>query len=211
MSSTECGKIRVLSVDDHPLMREGIVAMVNCQADMEVVAQASDGLEAVQQFRKWQPDVTLMDVQLPELSGIEALIAIRNEFPFARVVMLTTFQGDVDIARALSAGAQGYLLKNTAPTELAGIIRRAYAGKKQVPAEVAAHLAEHVGEEYLTSRERTVLEHVAEGQRNRDIGERLRISEETVKVHLKHIMGKLGARDRTQAMSIAVRRGIIRL
>lgn len=204
-------KIRVLTVDDHPLMREGIMAIVNCQLDMEVVAQGGCGLEAVQLFRKYQPDVTLMDLQLPNLSGIEALITIRAEFPHARIVILTTFEGDVDIARALTAGALGYLSKSTAAKDLPGAIRRVHAGKRQVPAEVAAHLAEHIGEEPLTDRERTVLEHLTGGFRNRDIGERMRISQETVKVHLRHIMEKLGARDRTHAMAIAVRRGFIRL
>ena len=204
-------RIRVLSVDDHPLMREGIAAIVNCQPDMEVVAQAANGLEAVQQFRASRPDVTLMDLQMPELGGIEALIAIRTEFPDARIVVLTTFEGDVDITRALTAGALGYLLKNTAPKELPGAIRRAHAGKRHVPPDVASRLAEHVGEEDLTERERTVLEHLAVGHRNRDIAERLRISHETVKVHVKHIMGKLGANDRTQAIAIAARRGVIRL
>jgi DNA-binding NarL/FixJ family response regulator len=204
-------KIRVFSVDDHPLMREGIAAIINAQPDMEVVAQASNGLEAVQLFRRHRPDVTLMDLQLPDSSGIEALITIRAEFPEARIVILTTFEGDVDIARALTAGALGYLSKSTATKELAGAIRRVHAGKRQVAAEVAAHLAEHIGEEPLTERERAVLEHLGGGFRNRDIGERMRISQETVKVHLRHIMEKLGARDRTHAMAIAVRRGFIRL
>jgi DNA-binding NarL/FixJ family response regulator len=204
-------KIRVFSVDDHPLMREGIAAIVNAQPDMEVVAQASNGLEAVQLFRRHRPDVTLMDLQLPDSSGIEALITIRAEFPEARIVILTTFEGDVDIARALTAGALGYLSKSTATKELAGAIRRVHTGKRQVAADVAAHLAEHIGEEPLTERERAVLEHLGGGFRNRDIGERMRISQETVKVHLRHIMEKLGARDRTHAMAIAVRRGFIRL
>jgi DNA-binding NarL/FixJ family response regulator len=207
----EVRKIRVFSVDDHPLMREGVAAIINCQPDMEMVAQASSGLEAVQLFRKHQPDVTLMDLQLPDLSGIEALITIRSEFPQACIIMLTTFEGDVDIARALTAGALGYLPKSTATKDLAGAIRRVHGGKRQVPAEVAAQLAEHIGEEPLTERERTVLEHLSGGFRNRDIGERMRISQETVKVHLRHIMEKLGARDRTHAMAIAVRRGFIRL
>src|SRR5262245_61688224 len=209
--ANEASTIRILTVDDHPLMRDGIVAIVNCQPDMKVVAQAATGLEAVQQFRAHRPDVTLMDLQLPQLSGIEALIAIRGEFPNARIVILTTFEGDADIARALAAGAQGYLLKHTAPKELATVIRNASAGKKHVAADAAANLVEHLGEESLTDRERAVLEHVGKGDRNRDIGERLLISHETVKVHIKHILEKLGARDRTEAMAIALRRGIIRL
>src|SRR5262245_16343857 len=204
-------KIRVLSVDDHPLMREGIVAMINCQPDMIVIAQASNGLEAIQLFRQHKPDVTLMDLKLPDISGIETLIAIRGEFPEARVLMLTTYQGDVDIKRALAAGAQGYALKSMPPSELWDAVRRIHGGRKHIPADVAARLAEHIADESLTDRERTVLEHVAGGNRNRDIAAMLHISEETVKMHLKHILEKLGASDRTQAMTIGVRRGIIRL
>lgn len=202
--------IRVLSVDDHPLMREGIAAMINSQPDMQLVGQAENGKRALQQFREHLPDVTLMDVRLPDVSGIDALIAIRTEFPDARVIMLTTFEGDVDIQRSLKAGARGYLIKNMAPGELAGAIRQVYAGKKRVPPDVAAQLAEHMGEEDLTLREIEVLGHVAAGRRNREIGEQMFISEETVKVHLRHIMEKLCARDRTSAVTIAVRRGIIR-
>ena len=204
-------KIRILSADDHPLMREGIAAILNAEPDVEIVAQASGGGDAIQQFRQHRPDVTLMDLRMPDINGIEAMIAIRNEFPDAKIVMLTTFEGDVEITRALAAGARGYMLKSTPPRELAGMIRRVHAGKKQIPPDVAAHLAEHVADEQLTERETTVLKHVAGGNRNRDIGERLFISEETVKVHIKHIMEKLGASDRTQAVAIAVRRGILRL
>jgi len=205
------GKIRVLSVDDHPLLREGIAAIVNNEPDMTMVAQASTGREALQQYRAHLPDVTLMDLRLPDMSGIDTMIAIRSSFPEARIVMLTTFEGDVEIQRALAAGARGYVLKSMPPRELTDVVRHVHAGRKQIPPAVAAQLAEHLGEESLTERERDVLQHVAAGNRNRDIGEILSISEETVKVHMKHIMEKLGASDRTEAVTIAVRRGIIDL
>ena len=203
--------IRIFSVDDHPLLREGIAAIINNQPDMQMVAQAATGSEAVQMFRQHLPDVTLLDLRLPDMSGIDVLIAIRSEFPEARVVMLTTFEGDVDIRRALEAGARGYVLKNMPPKDLVEVIRQVSKGRKRIPAEVAAHLAEYVGEDDLTLREVDVLRHIASGNRNREIGERLFISEETVKVHIKHIMEKLGANDRTEAVAIAVRRGIIQL
>jgi len=203
--------IRVLSVDDHPLLREGIAAIINSQSDMLLVAQAANGSEALQTFRELQPDVTLMDLRLPDMSGIDVLIAIRTEFAEARIIMLTTFEGDVEIQRALQAGARGYMLKSMPPRDLVEVIRQVHAGKKRVPIEVATHLAEHMSDESLTGREVDVLKHVAGGNRNRDIAERLFISEETVKVHIKHIMEKLGASDRTQAVAIAVRRGIIQL
>jgi DNA-binding NarL/FixJ family response regulator len=203
--------IRILSVDDHPLLREGIALLIESQPDMVLVAQAANGREAIEQFRQHHPDVTLMDLRLPDMSGIDALIAIRTESPAACVVMLTTFEGDVEIQRALEAGARGYLLKTTPAKELVEVIRQTHAGKKRIPAEIAAHLAEHMGDESLTAREVEVLTHLADGNRNKDIAELLSISEETVKVHIKHIMEKLDASDRTQAVAIAVRRGIIQL
>jgi DNA-binding NarL/FixJ family response regulator len=203
--------IRVFSVDDHPLLREGIAAIINSQPGMVLVAQAATGREAIQQYREHRPDVTLMDLRLPDMSGIDTMIAIRSEFADARIVMLTTFEGDVEIQRALAAGARGYVLKSMPPKELAEVVRQVHAGKKRIPPEVAAHLAEHLSDEALTDRELEVLRHVATGSRNREIGEKLRISEETVKVHLKHIMEKLGATDRTAAVTIAVRRGFIEL
>jgi DNA-binding NarL/FixJ family response regulator len=204
-------RIRVFSVDDHPLLREGIAAIINSQPDMLLVAAASSGSEGIQKFREHHPDVTLMDLRLPDMSGIDTMIAIRTEFSGARIIMLTTFEGDVEVQRALEAGARGYMLKSMPPKDLVEVIRQVHAGKKRVPAELAAQLAEHLSDEALTDREVDVLRHVAGGNRNRDIAEQLFISEETVKVHVKHIMEKLGANDRTQAVAIAVRRGIIEL
>jgi DNA-binding NarL/FixJ family response regulator len=204
-------RIRVFSVDDHPLLREGIAAIINNQHDMQVIGQAANGKDAIQEFKKHEPDVTLMDLRLPDMSGIDAMIAIRAEFPEARIILLTTFEGDVEIKRALEAGARGYLLKSMPPKELVELIRQVHAGKKRIPPQLAAQLAEHMSDEALTTREIEVLGQIAGGNRNRDIAEQLFISEETVKVHIKHIMEKLGASDRTQAVAIGIRRGIIQL
>jgi DNA-binding NarL/FixJ family response regulator len=208
---SEQTRIRVFSVDDHPLLREGIGAIINSQPDMVLVATAATSREATQRFREHMPDVTLMDLRLPDVGGIETMIAIRGEFPDARFIMLTTFEGDVEIQRALAAGARGFMLKSMPPKELVEVIRQVHAGKKRIPPEVAAHLAEHMSDESLTEREIDVLARVAHGNRNRDIAEQLFISEETVKAHMKHIMEKLSANDRTQAVAIALRRGIIQL
>jgi DNA-binding NarL/FixJ family response regulator len=192
-------------------MHEGVATVIKNQPDMQLIAEANNGREAIQLFREHTPDVTLMDLRLPDMNGIDAMAAIRAEFVDARVVILTTFAGDVEIQRALEAGARAYVLKSMPPKELVEIIRQVHAGKKRIPAEIAAHLAEHYSDEALTGREVQVLRQIACGSRNRDIAEKLFITEETVKVHIKHIMEKLGASDRTQAVAIGVRRGIIQL
>jgi two-component system, NarL family, response regulator len=203
--------IRVLSVDDHPLLREGIAALVNAEADMKLVAEASNGREAIEQFRSHRPDVTLMDLQMQGFNGIEAIIDIHNEFPDARIIVLTTYTGDAQVLRALRAGAKGYILKGHVHRELLETIRAVHAGKKRIPPEVAAELADHAAEDNLTSREIDVLRLVAGGNANKVIADQLSITEETVKSHLTNILSKLGANDRTHAVTIALKRGIIEL
>jgi len=208
---SENGRIRVLSVDDHPLLRQGLAALINDERDMRVVAEATNGQEAIREFRAHRPDVTVMDVRLRDMSGIDALVAIRKEFPDARVVVLTTCEGDAEIARAFKEGAAGYFLKSTPPQELLEAIRHVHAGEKTVPREVGARLVDQLREDPLTPREISVLQEVAAGGGNREIGVRLSIAEETVKVHMKSVLEKLGAVDRTHAMVIALQRGIIHL
>jgi DNA-binding NarL/FixJ family response regulator len=207
----ETVRIRVLCVDDHPLIREGIAMVIKSQTDLELVAEAPNGQSAIQLFREFRPDVTLMDLRLPDTNGIDAMIAIRAEFPDAKVIILTTFEGDVEAKRALQSGARGYMLKTSPPKDLAETIRQVHAGKRRIPPEIASNLAEHVSDESLSEREIEVLRQVANGNGNREIGKILFISEETVKAHLKHILEKLDANDRTQAVTIALRRGIMQL
>lgn len=203
--------IRVLSVDDHPLLRDGIAALIGNQSDMEVVAEASNGLEALEEFRKHRPDVTLMDLQMPEMSGIDAISAIRGEFPEARIVILTTHAGDVQISRALKAGARAYLLKGLLRKELLETIRAVHAGRKRLSSEVAAEIAEHAIDDALTPREIDVLRLVAGGNTNKGIAAKLSLTEETVKSHIRSILAKLGANDRTHAVMIGLKRGIINI
>jgi DNA-binding NarL/FixJ family response regulator len=209
--SIEPTKIRVLAVDDHALLRYGIASLVNAQPDMELVAQAATGREALEQFRQHRPDVTLMDLQMPDMNGIEAIIGIRSEFPDARIIVLTTYTGDVQVVRALRAGARGYLLKGNVHTDLVETIRAVHAGEKRIPAEIAAELAEHAGEDKLTAREMDVLRLIAKGNANKEIAAQLSITEETVKSHVTRLLDKLRANDRTHAVTIGLQRGIIEL
>jgi DNA-binding NarL/FixJ family response regulator len=207
--SAEPNPIRILTVDDHPLFREGIAALVASQSDMKLVGEASNGREALEQFRKHRPDMTLMDLQMPEMKGTDAIIAIRGEFPEARIIVLTTYSGEVQVLRALKAGAQAYLLKGLLRKELLETIRSVYAGQKRIHSEVAAQLADHAVDEALSAREVEVLRLIASGNANKEIAARLLITEETVKGHVKNILAKLSANDRTHAVTIGLKRGII--
>lgn len=209
--SSEAGPIRILAVDDHPIVREGIAGLIAIQSDMVLAGEACDGREAIQQFRTLRPDVTLMDLQMPEMNGLEALIALRNEFPDAKVIMLTTYKSDAQIIRALKAGAQGYLLKNALHKELLATIRAAYAGKKTLSPEASLEIAEHVTDDALTPAEISVLRLIAAGNANKQIADELSTTEESVKSRVKSILSKLGANDRTHATTIALKRGIIEL
>jgi len=211
MATTNPSLIRILIADDHPLLRDGVAGLVADQPDMELVGEASSGREAIEQFRKHLPDVTLLDLQMPEMNGIDAILAIRSEFPEARIVVLTTYTGDAQILRALKAGAQAYLLKSMLRRELLDTIRAVHKGQRRIPPEVAAQLAEHTADDSLTSREIEVLRLIAAGEANKLVASDLSITEETVKGHVKSILSKLGASDRTHAVTIALKRGIIEL
>lgn len=205
------GLIRILTVDDHPLLREGIAVLIKAEADMEMVAEASNGEEAIEQFRLHRPDVTLMDLQMPNLNGTEAISRIRNEFPNAKIIVLSTYSGDVQVLRAIKAGARGYILKGHVGRELLEAIRSVHAGHKKIPAEIAAELAEHAGDDALSSREMDVLRLIASGNSNKQIADRLSIGETTVKSHITNILSKLGANDRAHAVTIGLQRGVIEL
>ena len=209
--SSEQHSIRILVVDDHPVVRQGIAVLVETQRDMALVAEASNGREAIQQFRTHRPDITLMDLQMPEMNGLDALTAIRGEFPEARIIVLTTYAGDVQILRALKSGAQGYLLKNTFHKELIDTIRAVFAGKKRLSPEVSHEIAEHSTDDALTPAEISVLKLIAAGNANKQIADQLSVTEDTVKWRVKNILSKLGAHDRTQAAMIGVKRGIIEI
>jgi DNA-binding NarL/FixJ family response regulator len=201
--------IRILSVDDHPVFREGLSTIITSQHDMLLVAQAANAIEAVTEFRRHRPDITLMDLRLPGTNGTDTLIAIRGEFPRARIIMLTTSDSDGEIQRAMRAGASGYVLKSTPKNELLAVIRAVHGGRKHVPPEVAARIAEHLGEEDLTTRELDVLRLIRDGYRNKQIADRLAIAETTVNFHIKNLVDKLQANDRTHAVTIAIRRGLL--
>jgi len=203
--------IRVLAVDDHPLLREGIAALIATEEDIELIGEASNGREALDLFRKFHPDITLMDLQMPEMNGIDAIGAIRGEFPDARIIVLTTQPGDVQVSRALKAGARAYLLKGMLRKELLDTIRAVHAGQRRLSPEIAAEIAEHATDGALTPREIEVLRLVAAGNANKEIGARLSLTEVTVKSHVKNVLAKLGANDRTHAVTIALKRGIIDL
>ena len=203
--------IRILAVDDHPLVRQGLAGLVGVQPDMTLVAEAADGREAIQQFRTHRPDVTLMDLQMPDMNGLDALITIRTEFPDAKVIVLTTYEGDVHVLRALKAGAQGYLLKNTLHADLLNTIRAVHAGRRSLSPEASFQVAQHMSDQTLTPAEVLVLRLIAAGNANREIADQLRITEDTVKGRVKSILAKLDANDRTHAAIIGLKRGIIEL
>ena len=207
--SGDPGPIRILSVDDHPLIRQGVAGLVATQADMNLIAEAANGREAIQQFHRHRPDITLMDLQMPEMNGLEAIIAIRGEFPEARIIVLTTYAGDVQALRALKAGARAYLLKDSLHKELLATIRAVHAGKKSMSPEVSFQLAEHATDDALTPAEVRVLRLIAEGDANKEIAAQLSTSEDTVKGQVRNILSKLGAKDRTHAAMIGLKRGII--
>ncbi len=209
--SADASPIRILAVDDHPLVRQGIAGLIGVQPDMLLVGEASNGREAIQQFRTLSPDITLMDLQMPEMNGLDALLAIRNEFPGARVIVLTTYAGDVQIVRALKAGAHAYLLKSTLHKELMETIRAVHGGKKALSPEASYEVAEHAMDDALTPAEIAVLRLIAAGNANKQIADQLSITEETVKSRVKNILSKLGANDRTHAAMIGLKRGIIEL
>jgi DNA-binding NarL/FixJ family response regulator len=209
--STGSSSIRIMTVDDHPLLRQGIAALLESQPDMELVGEACDGEEAIVQYRVHRPDVTLMDLQMPNVNGNEATIRIRSEFPDAKILMLSTYGGDIHVLHAIKAGARGYLLKGNVRTELLEAIRTVHAGRKRIPPEVAAELAEHAADDELSSREIDVLHLVGSGNANKQIADKLSIGETTVKNHISNILSKLGANDRAHAVTIALQRGIIEL
>ena len=209
-SSTK-DSIRIMTVDDHPLLRQGIAAIIKTQPDMQLVVEACDGEEAITQFRLHHPDVTLMDLQMPNMNGTEAISRIRQEFPDAKILVLSTYAGDVQVLRAIKAGARGYLLKGNVRTELLEAIRTVHAGRKRIPPEIAAALAEHAADDQLSLRELDVLRLIGEGNANKQIADKLSIGETTVKNHISNILSKLGANDRAHAVTIALQRGIIEL